>query len=363
MRCGQRKDADERRRFGMTDVEKELKKIADETGKDLDTLKQKYQEKLQQAKQNAEDDLSGDAVKSFAVRMVRSSIMRADRTQSSGGQTFEIPTLALGHGGVRRWGRNNPNTEERDVLFAYGIVNPSDKDVGIGVFIFDETDGIDLGDMRAKFRPLNELKVWSSLEEGDIKATGDPDPTPIYVCWSNDQTKAEEGDFEDLPDSKDGKRKVINNQIQDEATLEDLGQHLSVSDSDDFSHEGDLKRISGYVVDHYQGMSKNDNPFGIYNILDDTVVDPNDLREEITGGDDRNAGLTAWTNPDLMEYGNDSQCDFYGTLTREEDGDSKGQVVMNVVGVVPYISMPIDDNYGNSSGSGSNDDQTETQSL
>lgn len=346
----------------MTDVAQELEKIADDTEKDLSDLKEKYQDKLQQAKQNAEDDLGGDAIKSFAVRMVRSEIMRQDRTNTSGGSTVEIPTLALGHGGVRRWGRNNPNTEERDVLFAYGIVNPDGKEVGIAVFIFDETDGVDLGDMQAKFRPLNELKVWSSLDEGDLKATGDPEPTPIYVCWSNDQTKADEGDFDDLPSSKDGKRKVINNQIQDEVTLETLSEGLSVSDSDDFSHEGDLKRISGYVVDHYQGTSKNDNPFGIYNILDDTIVDPNDLGEEITGGDDRNAGLTAWTQPDMMEFGNDSQCDFYGTITREDSGDNKGQVQMNVVGIVPYISMPIDDNYGNSGGS-SGDDDTETHSL
>ncbi|AGC34473.1 hypothetical protein HVTV-2_gp104 [Haloarcula virus HVTV-2] len=347
----------------MTDVAQELQKIADDTGKDVSDLKERYQNKLQDAKENAEDDLNEDAIKSFAVRMVRSEIMRQDRTSSFQGEVEEVPTLALGHGGVRRWGRNNPNTEERDVLFAYGIVNPHDSPVGIGVFIFDETDGVDLGDMKAKFRPLNELKVWTSIEEGDVKATGDPEPTPIYVCWSSDKTKAEEGDFDDLPSSKEGKRKVINNQIEDAATLADLGDHLSVGDSDDFSHEGDLKRISGYVVDHYQGESKNGNPFGIYNILDDTVVDPNDLREEITGGDDRNAGLTCWTQPDLMEYGNDSQCDFYGTITREDSGDNKGQIQMNVVGIVPYISMPIDDNYGNNGGNDDDDHGTETQSL
>lgn len=347
----------------MTDVAQELQDIADDTGKDVSDLKERYQNKLSDARKNAEDDLSEDAIKSFAVRMVRSEIMRQDRTSSFSGEVVEIPTLALGHGGIRRWGRNNPNTEERDVLFAYGIVNPHEKPVGIGVFIFDETDGVDLGDMKAKFRPLNELKVWNSIEEGDVKATGDPEPTPIYVCWSSDKTKAEEGDFEDLPNSKDGKRKVINNQIEDAATLADVGDHLSVGDSDDFSHEGDLKRISGYVVDHYQGESQNGNPFGIYNILDDTVVDPNDLREEITGGDDRNAGLTAWTQPDLMEFGNDSQCDFYGTITREDSGDNKGQVQMNVVGIVPYISMPIDDDYGNGGGSNDDDHGTETQSL
>jgi hypothetical protein len=345
----------------MTDVAEQLEDIADSMGKDLSVVKERYQTKLQEAKEHAEDDLDSDEVKRFAVGMVRSSFLSDDRSVSGGGEVEEVPTLALGHGGTRRWGRNNPDTKERDVLFAYGIVNPSDKPVGIGSFIFDETDGIDLGEMKAKFRPLNELKVWTPIDEGDVKATGDPEPTPIYVCWSNDQTKAEEGDFDDLPNSKDGKRKVINNQIEDAATLEDLGDHLSVGDSDDFSHEGDLKRISGYVVDHYQGMTKNDNPFGIYNVLDDTIVDPNDLREEITGGDDRNAGLTCWTQPDLMEFGNDSQCDFYGTITRESSGDNKGQIQMNVVGIVPYISMPIDDDYGNGGSSGGSD--TETQSL
>mgnify|MGYP006266870085 CR=1 FL=1 len=344
----------------MTEVAEQLQKIADDTGKDLDELKNRYQNKLKEAKDNAEDDLDDAAIESFAVRMVRSEIMRQDRTSSRSGEVKETPVLALGHGGTRRWGRNNPDTEERDVLFAYGIVNPPEKPVGISVFIFDETDGVDLGDMRAKFRPLNELKVWSTLEMGDVKATGDPDPTPTYVGWSTDQTKAEEGDFDDLPSSKEGKRKVINSQIQDTATLSNLGSHLSVGDSDDFSHEADLKRIEGYVVDHYQGTSKNGNPFGIYNLLDDTIVDPNDLSEEITGGDDRNAGLTAWTQPDLMEFGNDSQCDFYGTITRSDDGDNKGQVQMNVVGIVPYISMPIDDNYGNNDNS---DENTETQSI
>jgi hypothetical protein len=61
-----------------------------------------------------------------------------------------------------------------------------------------------------------------------------------------------------------------------------------------------------------------------------------------------------------MEYGVDSQCDFYGTLTQETEGDNKGQIVMNVCGIVPYISMPIDDDYGNSDDT---DDHTETQSL
>jgi len=345
----------------MTDVVQELEEVSDEFDKDLSKVKERYQDCLKEAKKHAVQDLDEDDIKRHAVGVTRSTFLDDDRVVSRGGEVQEIPTLALGHGGLRRWGRNNSNVEERDMLFAYGIVNPHDNNVGIGVFIFDGSDGVDFDEMKAGYRPLNELKVWATLEEGDVKATGDPEPTPVYMCWSTGKTKAEEGDFDDLPDTKEGKRKIINNQIQDAATLENIGNHLSVTDSDDFSHEGDLKRISGYVVDHYQDESQNGNPYGIYNILDDTVVDPNDLRKEITGDDDRSAGLTAWTQPDLMEFGNNSQCDFYGTITREDSGDNKGQLQMNVVGIVPYISMPIDDDYGNSGGN--NDDNTETTSL
>ena len=314
------------------DIENQLAQIVSGKSKDLAWAKEEYQNELSELKARTNGDVEGQKLKSLqnhAARMVKSSLNRSSRV---GGDVEKLDVVAIGEGGVREWSADDGGT--REVLLTYGVVKPEDRPMGIGVFINDETSGVDIYNIRPKFETLNELEAYYTIGESDQLAN-------TYILNSTDQTRVEVKDEEDMA-PEDARRGLLQ-QHTDEARLENIKGQLSAIDPQGrtVAFGGDIKRMNATVVDSV----KKDN-FAIYTVLDDSVIDPDELDEDVRDDRAQTPGLTAWVEPHMMKYGVNSQVEMYGSITTGSDG----QVQMNVMGMIPLITFEMDDNGGDSGG-------------
>lgn len=316
----------ERATMDDNEIEKRLETVIAGTNRDLEWAWEQYHEKIEDAKSKATGDMPESALVPAAVKMVQGEAVKGSR---STGDVEEVNILAIGHGGVRQW-NDSDNGGKKDVLIAYGIVNPPSDPAGVGVFICDETDGVDLGNIRSNFRTMNYLKGWFSVSESDELPN-------TYLCWSSDKTRVEPDETEM---SRDEKREFVHNFVDEEAEIGEIAQHLSRTNEDGFTADygADMKRLTGMVVD----TNRLDGANNIYTLLDDSVVDPSELGDNVVSDNARSPGLTAWCPDDFFEYGENSHCEFYGPISRGDDG----QITMNIVGVVPLIPFDLEEPEG-----------------
>lgn len=317
------------------EIESELEEIVSGTDKDLSWAWDTYHEKLAETKEVADDALGDDAIQQHALRTVKSSIYQGSRT--SFGETREVNILTIGHAGVRQW-NDRDNGGKKDVLIAFGVIQPgkdedgNDLPMGVGVFINDETDGVDIGNLRSAFgETLNNLTGYYSVQESEELTIGGD--TPVYVCNSTDKTRVEEAETD--MDAQE-KREFLHSYISEEANIANIHQHLSATNEDGYPVEfgADIKRMNVTVIDYHKG-----DGFNTYTLLDDSVVDPEELGKDIVSEQARSPGLTAWVPDEFHQWGTNSQLEVYGTLSRNEDG----QISLNVCGVIPLIPMEMDD--------------------
>ena len=316
------------------EIESQLEAIVEDTDKDLTWAWEKFHEKVEKSQEKATVELSEDKLHQYALGMVRGDISQGSRT--SFGETREINILTIGHGGVRQW-NDRDNGGKKDVLIAYGVVQPGEDDdgnplpMGVGVFICDETDGVDIGNLREAFgETLNNLTGFFSVQESEELTIGGD--TPVYVCNSSDKTRVEEAETD--MDAQE-KREFLHQYISEEANIANIHQNLSATNDDGFPAEfgADIKRMNVTVIDFHKG-----DGFNTYTLLDDSVVDPDELGKDIVSEQARSPGLTAWVPDEFHEYGVNSQLEVYGTLSRNEDG----QISLNICGVIPLIPMDME---------------------
>lgn len=298
------------------EVRNRLGEIVASSNKDMDWAEETYEEKMEEMQDKHGDGVPEDALQNHAVRMVRSEIVSNSRM---GGEVQECDILAIGHGGYREWSDGDGGSKQ--VLLSYGVVNPPDDPAGIAVFINDETTGVDLGNIQDAFQPLNNLTGWYNVGESDeLRNT--------YILNSTDRTKVE---VEESDMSKQEKREFLH-QFTEEVQVANIAEGLSTTDDQGraVNFGADVKRINATVVD----WNKGDNA-SVYTLLDDSVVDPSELGDQIVSERARTPGLTAWCPDDYMQYGVNSQLEVYGSVSRMQSG----QIVMNVFGIVPLIPM------------------------
>lgn len=315
-------------------IESELEGIVEGTDKDLSWAWDTYREKLKETERVAEG-LPEEAMQKHALRSVKGDIYKGSRT--SFGETKEVNILTIGHGGVRRW-TDRDNGGEKDVLISYGVVQPgqdedgNDLPMGVGVFINDETDGVDIGNLRDAFgETLNNLTGFYTVQESEELTIGGD--TPVYVCNSSDKTRVEEAES-DM--SREEKREFLHQYISEEANIANIHQHLSATNDDGYPAEfgADIKRMNATVIDFHKG-----DGFNTYTLLDDSVVDPDELGADIVSDQARSPGLTAWVPDEFHKWGVNSQLEVYGSLRRSDDG----QISMNICGVIPLIPMEMEE--------------------
>lgn len=138
------------------------------------------------------------------------------------------------------------------------------------------------------------------------------------------------------PDDRDELVEEVRDHV-DEVTIENIADNLSGQtrneDGDMYTVNSDIRRLEG---DIYDGYKNPDAGNGAYTIRDDTVFDEEDIvdssvYDEESANENATPGMTCWCDPNKMEFGSESICEFFGTVTQSDDGE----VMMNVHGIVP----------------------------
>lgn len=314
-----------------SEVEAQLEEMVEGTNRDLDWAKAEFEKAMDEVEERLMEDVSDDVKVELAMGVVDTDRLFSDRV--GGGEEMEIDILAIGQAGrIDNWG-----PEDKSVVYGYAFIHGPLRDDGESkaaraVLINDGSTGLDLGEVQRKFHALNTMRATYSVREAnDLKG--------VYQCWSTGKTNLEEVELDSLPADRDGKNGILRKAIP-EVTLATLTENLSSHDPDTgYTHDfgADLRRIRGRVVDYY---IPDDRSWGRYTILDESMTE-DDVEQAEWSGDDANIpGLTVWADPEYhMEYGRRTIADFYGTIEWGENGN----IVMNLVGVVPVAPWPMDE--------------------
>lgn len=305
----------------MVDIEDKLEQYAEANGNSLQEIEEVFEDKREEVEDKA-GGLPDDKKESMAFSLVRSETIQKNSVPRS---SEETQIVAIGDRGIiEDMGDNNDDT-----LITYGVVDPADDDRPRrpSVILNEESSGVDLWDVKEKFQSMNTLSAEYDVQDS-TKVDG------VYVLHATEETDPE---VLDTDMTQEETRQWVNDNFFDEpAKLAEIGSHVSQGARDGFPDlfGADLKRIEGTVVDWFISQ---DGETGGYILQDDSVIDPSDYPEEVVG-DERVPGLTCWTDPGLMEYGENSICDFYGSISVMDDG----QVTMNVVGIAPIMANEIE---------------------
>lgn len=324
------------------EIQQRLQQAVENAEQDIDWAWDKYREELEEVKSRASDALSEDQIQEHAIRCVRSDVVQGSR--STGGNVEAVDIVAIGHSGVQRW--SDGDGGKKDVLIAHGIVQPEDKPRKQGVFLIDETNGADPQSLKSKFTTGAALSGYFSVDESDSMAN-------VYRLNWRDESKLEEVPEAEQPSDEDVQQ-MIRTYVTDEAQINNIANHLSLTNENGYTVEfgADMKRINGTIVDYYDGENAKN-----YTILDDSVVDPESLGDNVVSENARTPGLTAWVNEEEFQYGVNSQCEFIGPIST----DQNGQIVMNVVGIIPLIPFELDEGDDSANGGAPDDSVTTTE--
>lgn len=312
------------------EIKNDLAELVEGTRWSLDWAVEQYEEELEFIRGNMAESASEEKKKQYAVSSVNSEVMKNSR--SSRGEELELKVLALGHAGKRE----NFGQSDDTLVMSYGIIRgkigeDDQQRSGKAVFM-TRADDVDPYETMEKFHALNTLKAVYEVSESD-------DLDGVYQCWSCDATNLNETEIDALPQTRDEKNQMLRKVIP-EASLATLTDDLSAYDPETgytYDFGADIKRIEGRIVDHY---IDNDGEWGRYTVMDDSVTADDIMDTDIVDDEQNTPGLTVWAEPDYhMEYGDKTRADFYGTI---EEG-SNGNLQMNLVGIVPIVPRPMDD--------------------
>ena len=312
-------------------AEDKLTDLIEGTSRSLDWAIEKYEEALDDVEDRLMEDVGESRKVEMAVGMVESEQVFKDRV--GGGEEVELEILAIGQAGkMTDWGEDN-DTVVYSYGFIYGPLGEDGKEKAArAVFINRKSDELNIPDVQRKFHALNTMKAVYEVNESN-------DLSGVYRCFSTGATELVEQELDSLPGDREGKLDVLRQAIP-EATLATLHDDMTAYDPETgYTHDfgADLRRIEGKIVDYY---TADDNSWGRYTIMDDSVTADDIIDTDIVGDEQNVPGLTVWADPDYhMEYGRKTRADFYGTV---EEGQN-GNLQMNLVGVVPIIPMPMED--------------------
>lgn len=313
-------------------VQERLTQMVDGTGRSLDWALEQYEENLEQIEDRAMESLTDDQKREFALGMIEDDQLFKDRVGGSG-EEMELEILAIGQGGeMNEWGQ-----DDDDVVYSYGFIfgplgDDGQEKAAKAVFVNKKSDDVDLREIQRMFHAGNTMKgVYEVSESRDLDN--------VYRCFSCGATDPVEQELDSLPTDREDKLEILRQAVP-EASLASLHDDLTAYDPESgytYDFGADLRRIDARIVDYYIG---EDNSWGRYTIMDDSVTEDDVVGTDIVGDEQNVPGLTVWADPQYhMEYGRKSRVEMYGTV---EEG-TEGNLVMNLVGIIPKVPMPMDD--------------------
>lgn len=318
----------------------ELENIAVNNDIELDKVREKFKDRYENLQERS--DWSDEKVEQFALRTTRTYALKNSRVSSD-----DVELLVVG-GNVRN-GRNG------DYFNGTALVDDDPESDGgrpkLGEVIVND-DAL-LPDIYDGFQEVgNVVKGEFSVAEGDLDGH--------VRLFGVDETELE------VVEPDDGTRQELIGEIRNyvpQATIADIADNLSGQtrneDGDVYTVTSDIRRIEGDIYDGYKNPDKGN---GAYTIRDETVFDEEDIvqspvHDEENASENATPGLTCWTDPNLMDYGTESICEFFGTLSQNDDGE----IQMNVHGIVPVLEEEYDGYTDNSSNE--EQEQVETSNV
>lgn len=306
-------------------ITERLRRIVNDADQDvsIEEARAAYEEELAEHREHATELVDEEDLQEQALSVLEADLFRGE---STGGPVEELEILTIGHKGVQQWSDGDGGT--RNVIVSFGLTQPEDEPMGVGVFINDESRGADLGNVRELFgETLTTAKGWYQVEQSDTLSN-------VYICNTTDETRVE------YDESVDRSRKelldLLRTHIDEEADLSDLSNVVTTTNDEGYAADfgADIKRLEGTVISHYQDQQKG---YQRYTVKDrSTSVD--DLDDAIHSEQARDMGLTVWLSEDFYRWGEDSTLEFYGTFER----DDEGQIQMNAYGIVPLNPRPLE---------------------
>lgn len=308
--------------------------VSDDTTEQLEEFAEKneldFSEVMEQFEQNYEDvqekatNVGEDYLETLALRTTRTQELAKFRNVEG----VEMATIG---GSVREWGDGG---NARDVFVGKALVDVEPNEPGrdfLSTVIFDSDDGVNMGQVNEAFSEVGNIVTGEfSVSEGftdTFRVLNSDEDTEINVIEPDDRTE-------------------VLNDIRDMVTETDIAhitENMSAEERDDESGDMypanfgvDIRRIT---VDIYDGYKNPARGFGMYTVRDDTVFDEEDIvASPVFDSEDANEnatpGMTCFMDSVDMEFGSGSVVEFFGPITKSDDGI----VQMNVDGIVPIMA-------------------------
>lgn len=302
-----------------SDTADALETLAEDNDIDLETLRETFKEKYEQAEQKAVGNVSDEQLERLALRSTRTSQLAKSRVATDG-----VEMLTVG-GSVRGWDSGDtfvgkalvdlePDTDEGRNFLSTVIIDGEDVSLGEVVDAFGDVGNIVSGEFSVSEAHTDKFRVLNSSEDTELNVTKPDDRGPMI---QEIRDEVPETNIRDITD--------------------DLSQTERSDDGNVYpaSFGVDIRRMTVDIYDGYKNPSEGN---GSYTVRDDTVFDEDDIAESAVF-DSQNAnenatpGLSCWCDPGIMEYGQGSVVEMFGTISKNDDGIA----VMNVDGIVPIM--------------------------
>ena len=273
---------------------------------------------------------------------------------SSGGPTEDVEMYVLGANGPRPFGKDDNGNKEYAVI-GKALVVLEDRPVGLasvvcqGPNLDHSLDHITQMFSEDFFSPLGVRATVNEVDQMDSAYVVNPvDGDPWF-------------DVEDRTLSHEEVRRQFEQRV-DRAEIARVGESLSRENDDGYTvgFGVDMKRLEFATVLDANVTDKA----GRYVVMDESYLEPSELSPQVRG-EDEEAGLVLWTNPDIMAVEEESLVNVWGAVSP----DSDGKVEMRAVGwepaggdesLVNHASVPDGDSGGSSESSDTGSDPSES---
>jgi len=287
-------------------------RVADEDNVTLEEVREWYEDKLQEYD---------------SEKLAQITVQSEFNSWVNSGADGEVRMITIG---AQDDPFNNGN-----VFIGYALCIPEDSPVRLGAVMFDRQEMDPEPYMGYFYEPFQPIKG-----EFDIRDAQKPVGSNAYTLNAVASTHVEK--FEAEKDREERKEMVLD--FVPEAEIASIGDHLSLTNDRGFAagFGVDLRVIRDAYV-HEARVGDN----GARLVLqDDSFVDARDLGKDVRG-EDGDAGLNAFIDPEMVDFGDGSILDVYGSITPNQDG----KVTMSVFGVEAVHKTEREDTGGSDSGS------------
>ena len=324
----------------------QLEQLAENKDIDFDEIREKYKEKYEEVEERAEG-VDEDTIEHLALRQLRTENLASSR----------VPT---DHVEMAVIGGDVADTSNGDMFFGSALLDENPNEDGgrkklASVTIFDDDMAHRM--YEAFDQVANVLTGNFAVSEGDLEGhveVSDSDDTDFEVIRPDDRSEIYEEIREYVPETSIA------------SISEDLTAQTRDEDGDVYPVSSDIRRIE---ADVYDGYKNPDSGTGIYTLRDNTVFDDEDVAESDVfdpenANDNATPGLTCFFDPNKMEWGTGSVVEFFGTVTKNDDGivnmgaDGAIPILPNEDGFDGYTDSEDDDGAERNDAGGNNVDRT-----